>query len=186
MLPSRLTSHARRLPNPRYSPDRRRRAEFARWSRKGLPVPTKMISQGMPHGEYQQRFGRQQDDDDWLLTRSGSHSPSATPYSLSVAVPATTKSLGVVIQPMLSRSVAAASARRVRWCNERRARNLDSRVHVADEGFRVRVDGRRCGNTGDDRFNKVRSEPSVSPTNIDRVSIYPASCFPVTTSTGKD
>lgn len=62
-------------------------------------------SRHTPHGECQQRFERQQGDDDWLLTRSGSHNPSATPYSLSVAVPATTKSLGVVIHPMLSKSV---------------------------------------------------------------------------------
>jgi hypothetical protein len=164
--------------------------------RDGLEKVFRFLSKFKPKGEKktpdeplcQQRVpkGQKKGEDDRMLTRSGSHNPSATPYSLSVAVPATTKSLGVVIQPMLSRSVAAASARRVRWCNERRARNLDSRVHVADERFRVRVDGRRCGNTGDDRFNKVRSEPSVSPTNIDRVSIYPASCFPVTTSTGKD
>jgi hypothetical protein len=46
MLPSRLTSHVRRLPSPRYSPCRRRRAEFARWSRKGLPVPVKVQTEG--------------------------------------------------------------------------------------------------------------------------------------------
>lgn len=146
-------------------------------------------SRQTPHGECQQRFGRQQGDDDWLLTRSGSHSPSATPYSLSVAVPATTKSLGVVIQPMLSGSIVDQPENVNSDGREdvmQREEREDSRVHVADERFRVRVDGRRCGNTGDDRFNKVRSEPSVSPTNIDRVSIYPASCFPVTTSAGKD
>lgn len=36
-------------------------------------------------------------------TRSGSHKPSATPYSLSVAVPATAKSFGVVMHPILKR-----------------------------------------------------------------------------------
>lgn len=36
------------------------------------------------------------------LTRSGSHNPSATPNSLSLAVPATAKSLGSVKQPMRS------------------------------------------------------------------------------------
>lgn len=39
-------------------------------------------------------------------SRFGSHSPSAVPYSFSVAVPATAKSLGVVIHPMLSVSLA--------------------------------------------------------------------------------
>lgn len=34
-------------------------------------------------------------------SRSGSHSPSATPYSLSAAVPATAKSFGVVMHPIL-------------------------------------------------------------------------------------
>ena len=34
-------------------------------------------------------------------SKSGSQRPSAIPYSLSAAVPATAKSLGVVIQPIL-------------------------------------------------------------------------------------
>ena len=45
------------------------------------------------------------------LTRSGSHRPSAIPYNLSCAVPATAKSFGVVIQPILC--VSSAIKRRL-------------------------------------------------------------------------
>jgi hypothetical protein len=43
-------------------------------------------------------------------SRSGSHRPSAAPYSLSVAVPATAKSLGVVMHPMLLQSANVLSS----------------------------------------------------------------------------
>lgn len=106
-------------------------------------------------------------------TRSGSQRPSATPYNLSVAVPATTKSLGVVIHPMLRcrPDHPTESARSVEMAEETTA---DSRVHVTDERFRVRVDSRRRRDPSDNRFDKVRSEPVLPITEHHISSKSPA------------
>jgi hypothetical protein len=77
------------------------------------------------------------------LTRSGSHRPSATPYSLSVAVPATAKSFGVVIHPILSQTPRCTSSNQPG--GERRragAAGSNSRIHRRDERFRMWVEGR--------------------------------------------
>lgn len=85
------------------------------------------------------------------LTRSGSHRPSATPYSLSVAVPATAKSFGVVIHPILAKPPSARPPVH--------PPGLDSRIHRRDKRFRVRVQRRRVRNTRHNRLDKVGPEP---------------------------
>jgi hypothetical protein len=91
-----LTSRVPLHPNPKYSPCPQPLTKSARWSRRDPQAPVSRRNKSVA-GEVNQ------DPTDSGLTRSGSHNPSATPYNLSVAVPATTKSLGVVIHPILER-----------------------------------------------------------------------------------
>lgn len=83
------------------------------------------------------------------LTRSGSHKPSATPYSLSVAVPATAKSLGVVIHPILEIHELGLFSHALLWY---------SRVHGRDEGFWVWLNLCGLGDTGNYRFQEPWTE----------------------------
>jgi hypothetical protein len=80
------------------------------------------------------------------LTRSGSHSPSAIPYNLSCAVPATAKSFGVVMHPILPRQLGQTPGR------------IGARVHSRYEwlGFGLELGGR--GQTGNNWFEKVWSK----------------------------
>lgn len=80
-------------------------------------------------------------------SRSGSHSPSATPYSLSAAVPATAKSFGVVIHPILSRQHSSGQL-----CAQ------SSRVHGRDERLGMRLELGWWCQTGDDRLDEEWSE----------------------------
>ena len=106
-------------------------ATSARWSRRGPLVPDDQRNSA--------RRGH-------LPTISGSHNPSATPYSLSAAVPATAKSLGVVIHPILDSQAKS------------RAPSSDSRVHGRDERFRFGIKLGRGRESSNDRFDEEWSE----------------------------
>jgi len=68
--------------------------------------------------------GRVRREGERKRTRSGSQSPSATPNNFSLAVPATQKSLGVVMQPILLTPTHESEGRERQV---RRARNGCSR-----------------------------------------------------------